>query len=211
MIEQKSTDEARIPTMILEVDDCISNLFDLADPIQAFQATRLQKGRYWEQRQKIRAVKKDPGTIALDASEFSGSHSPKLSSVFDYSDSGSLAGFSQISSTTLSSKVLGSSKADFQKRTPASTPKHVSWADIPTPKSVRLPPRFVYEPLPNKQRSMRLLKLFASSPHNPEIECQLVVVGINARYAVSLLFSPFFNWEFQCPLLMSGEFLIRQR
>jgi hypothetical protein len=43
------------------------------------------------------------------------------------------------------------------------------------------PTEFVYERLPDKRRSMRLLNLFSSSPENPQIECKLVVVDIDPK------------------------------
>jgi hypothetical protein len=39
-------------------------------------------------------------------------------------------------------------------------------------------PEFKYDALPDKRKSMRLLNLFSSSPDNPQIECELEVVGM---------------------------------
>jgi hypothetical protein len=51
---------------------------------------------------------------------------------------------------------------------------------IPRP-APQPPEEFVYEQLPSKRRSMRLLNLFSSSPENPQIECKLVVVDIDPK------------------------------
>lgn len=43
----------------------------------------------------------------------------------------------------------------------------------------RIPPKyktFNYEPLPRKDRAIRLLKLLPSSPENPAVECELVTI-----------------------------------
>jgi hypothetical protein len=190
--------------MIRELDSLICDLFDLVEPILACQATRLGKGRYWQRSVRILEVKEATSTVAESGRvpirpEM---QSPKLSSMFDISDSGyagSVGGFSQISTATFGSGLPGTSKAtsyaQFEKSNLAITSRLSPLPERGIRNEALLLPSFMYETLPYRRRSVRLLNIFASSPDNPQIECQLVVVNFDDKWNTPDLDYEVLSWH----------------
>ena len=86
------------------MDHLISNLFDLSKPVQAFQALRRQQGHFWDHRQKIAALHQIKGSNSSNISEM---RSPRLESVFDFSDAPSTTAISEPPSEARSGEGVG--------------------------------------------------------------------------------------------------------